>query len=221
LNNRLQTLLNRLPSHFSKDEDSNNYKLLSIIAENSNENRVVYDTVLKYWDVDQAEGIGLDRLGKDEGISRGGMNDEEYRKMIKIQCIVNMSDGDIPTMNLILDAYMEQGFIGLQDGWAEFEPASLLLNISSSATTIPEELIKRIKPAGVRVYVLLNEIVEKIWLLGGTYGWNFNGRICGRFKTASVHAAIGKERLGIRDEPYTFLVSGPTCGRFRAGRSRT
>ena len=28
----------------------------------------------------QAEGYGLDRLGKDEGISRGGWEDEEYRK---------------------------------------------------------------------------------------------------------------------------------------------
>lgn len=71
-NQRLQTLLDRMPRQYPKNEESNNYKLLKIIAENGVENLAIQQTILKYWDVDQSEGYGLDRLGKDEGISRGG-----------------------------------------------------------------------------------------------------------------------------------------------------
>lgn len=205
-----------MPQHFAHDKDSNNYKLLKIIAENSNENRTTYETMLKYWDVDQSEGVALDRLGKDEGIFRGGWADEEYRKMIKIQCILNLSEGDIDTMNQILDAYMEQGFIGLEDGW-DIEPASIIANVDEKATSFPDWLIKRIKPAGVSFYVMFNKLSEFIVINGGTYTWEFNSKITGRFKTASMHAVIGKEYLSIRDESYAFFVPARISGRFRAG----
>lgn len=207
-----------MPQHFAKDENSNNYKLLKIIAQNSEDNRLVYDTIQKFWDVDTAEGVGLDRLGKDEGINRGSWEDEEYRKMIKIQCILNMSDGDIPTMNQILDAYMEMGFIGIQDGFYVLgEPASLIANITNQASSFPEDIGKRIKPAGVRLYVLLNELIEKLLLTGDTYAWQITGHITSRFKTGSKPATIGKEIIGIKDDIYAFETNARVCGRFRAG----
>ncbi|KOY81584.1 hypothetical protein I6G82_08295 [Lysinibacillus macroides] len=216
-NQRLQTLLERMPRQFTRAEDSNNYKLLKIIAENGVENLAIQQTILKYWDVDQAEGYRLDRLGKDEGISRGGWEDEEYRKMIKIQCILNLSEGDLETMNQIMDAYMGNDFIGFEEGWREFEPATLLLNVRASAKIVPLDLVKRMKTAGVGIYIILNELNEFLLLYAGTYAWDFSNRICGRFKTASKPAVIGKEQLSIRDQSYAFLVSARVCGRFRAG----
>lgn len=206
-----------MPQHFAKNENSNNYNLLKIIAQNSEDNRLVYDTILKFWDVDTAIGVGLDRLGKDGGISRGSWDDEEYRKMIKIQCILNLSEGDINTMNQILDVYMEKGFIGLQDGWSDFEPASLIVNLTSNASSFPESIGKRIKSAGVRLYILLNELLEKLLLSGDTYAWQIGGRITSRFKTGSKPAAIGKEIIGIKDDIYAFETKARVCGRFRAG----
>lgn len=206
-----------MPRHFAREEDSNNYKLLKIIAENGVENLAIMQTILKYWDVDQAEGVGLDRLGKDEGISRGGWDDEEYRKMIKIQCILNLSEGDIDTMNQIMDAYMGNDFIGFEEGWREFEPATLLLNIRASAITVPDALIKRMKTAGVGIYILLNELNEFILLYAGTYAWQLNYRICGRFKTAPTHGALGKEILSAKEVAYGFITNTRICGRFRAG----
>ncbi len=216
-NQRLQTLLERMPRHFTRAKDSNNYKLLSIIAENGVENLAIQQTILKYWDVDQAEGFGLDRLGKDEGISRGGWDDEEYRKMIKIQCILNLSEGDIGTMNQIMDAYMGNDFIGFEEGWKEFEPATLLLNIRATAKTIPDTLVKRIKTAGVGIYILLNELNEFILLHAGTYAWQINYKICSRFKTAPTHGALGKEIINVIDGIYGFKNNSRICGRFRAG----
>ncbi|MFJ6210605.1 hypothetical protein [Lysinibacillus sp. NPDC092081] len=219
-NQRLQTLLDRMPRQYARDEDSNNYRLLKIIAENGVENLAIQQTILKYWDVDQAEGYGLDRLGKDEGIARDSWDDEEYRKMIKIQCILNLSEGDLDTMNLIMDAYMDNDFIGFEEGWREFEPATLLLNIRSSAKSIPDTLIKRIKTAGVGIYIFLNELNEFLILHAGTYAWQINYKICGRFKTAKTHGALGNEILRIPSESYGFIMNNRICGRFRAGGVR-
>lgn len=102
--------------------------------------------------------------------------------MIKIQCILNLSEGDIDTMNQIMDAYMSNDFIGFEEGWREFEPATLLLNIRATAKTIPDTLIKRIKTAGVGIYIFLNELNEFILLYAGTYAWQLNYKICGRLK---------------------------------------
>ncbi len=219
-NQRLQTLLERMPRQYARDEDSNNYKLLKIIAENSVENLAIQQTILKFWDVDQAEGYGLDRLGKDAGITRGSWDDEEYRKMIKIQSILNLSEGDIDTMNQIMDAYMGDDFIGFEEGWRDFEPATLLLNIRSSAKTIPDDLIKRIKTAGVGIYVLLNELNEFFLLHAGTYAWEINHKICGRFKTAPTHGTLGKEIVSVINGIYGFDTNTLICGRFRAGGAR-
>lgn len=219
-NQRLQTLLDRMPRQYARDEDSNNYKLLKIIASNSIENLAIQQTILKYWDVDQAEGYGLDRLGKDEGISRGSWDDEEYRKMIKIQCLLNLSEGDIETMNQIMDAYMGHDFIGFEEGWREFEPATLLLNVRASAKTIPDSLIKKIKVAGVGIYIFLNELNELLILHGGTYAWQINNKICGRFKTARTHGALGNEVLIVSNNAYGFIMNNRVCSRFRAGGVR-
>ncbi|QTD40621.1 hypothetical protein [Sporosarcina sp. Te-1] len=116
----LDLLLKRLPSHYNKSTDSNNYKALSLVAKHIEANGNLYKTIQKFWDVDQAEGAGLDRLGKDEGISRGSFDDETYSKMIKIQYIVNMSEGDIESLNAILTAYMGDGFVNIEEGWNSF-----------------------------------------------------------------------------------------------------
>lgn len=170
MNRQLETLLNRLPQHFAREEDSNNYKLLSIIAEQSIESEKVLNTTLQFWDVDQAYGSGLDRLGKDEGINRDGMDDEEFRKMIKIQYILNMSDGDIPTMNLILDAYFGKNFIGLEEGWRVFdEPATLLANLQQIPSNIPYKMLKRLKPAGVGLILGTKQKMDLGLNIGAAY----------------------------------------------------
>lgn len=214
MNNRLQTLLDRLPSHFVKDDDSNNYKLLSIIAENSNENRRIYDTILKFWDMNQSEGVGLDRLGKDEGISRGGMDDEEYRKMIKIQCVVNLSEGDIPTMNIILDAYMGDSFIGFQDGWKAFEPASLLAHIKKVPKHLPINLVKRIKPVGVKIYWILEQIVGAIHLQMISHSFDVMYPICNMFQTDTLPGKLANATIQGSLSQYEFDTYFPICNTF-------
>lgn len=206
MSNRLNTLLERMPSHFAKDEDSNNYKLLKIIADNSFENRAAYDTILKFWDVDQSQGIGLDRLGKNVGISRGSWNDEDYRKMIKIQSILNLSEGDIPTMNHIMDAYMGDSFLGFQDGWKFFGPATLIANIKDASNPLPNDILKKIKSAGVETYWLLNQIMGRITVQAKSHTFVVPYPITNMFTTAEMHGVMAKVNTSIDSQVYTFDV---------------
>jgi len=81
-------------------------------------------------------------------------------------------------------------------------------------------IVERIVPLNIDLMTTILALRDCLMILSGTYGWNFSNRICGRFKTASKPAIIGKEQLSVRDESYTFLVSARTCGQFRAGGSR-
>lgn len=165
----LDTLLNRLPSHFNKSPESNNYKAFQLIAKQIEDSEELYATILKFWDVDQAVGVGLDRLGKDEGISRGSYDDETYRKFIKIEYIVNMSTGDIEIMNTILDAYMGDNFLGLEEGWSKYlgEPASLIANVDVVDSNLPFGLLQRIKPVGVSISVATQRYINSGFNIGG------------------------------------------------------
>lgn len=196
-----------MPSHFAKGENSNNYKLLKIVAENSIENRVVYDTFLKFWDVDQSQGIGLDRLGKNVGISRGNWNDEEYRKMIKIQSILNLSEGNIPTMNLIMEAYMGDAFLGFQDGWKIFEPATLIAYIKDASMPLPNNILKKIKSAGVGTHWLLNQIMGHMTVQAKSHTFEVPYPIANMFTTAEIHGVMAKFNTSINSQAYTFDVN--------------
>ena len=213
MSNRLDALLERMPRHFAREPDTNNYKLLKIIAQHSEDNRTLYDTVLKYWDVDQAEGVGLDRLGKDEGISRGGWDDDEYRKMIKIQCIVNLSEGDIPTMNLILDEYIGDNFVGFQDAYSsDFKyPAKLILWMKNSSKGYSAALLKRIKSAGVGIILATETNPSYIHLIDNTYHYPVIFPRTGEMVFEILDSVLAKLDITLQDSTYHYPVEFDVC----------
>ncbi|MEK5070696.1 DUF2612 domain-containing protein [Sporosarcina sp. FSL K6-1508] len=212
----LDTILKRLPSHYDKNPSSNNYKALSLVAKHIDDSEELYATIQKFWDVDQAVGKGLDRLGKDEGISRGSYDDDTYRKLIKIEFIVNMSEGDGEVMNTILEAYMGDDFLYTEEGWNSFlkEPASLILNISKDAESIPFQLVKRIKPAGVRVYYSAEVDRFTVIVTPKEYTFPIPYPITGTFTTTSIHGVASKATPTIEAKEYTFQVPYPITGTF-------
>lgn len=189
----INTLLNRVPSHFNKSLDSNNYKALSLIANHIKDSETLYSTIQKFWDIDQAKGIGLDRLGKDEGISRGSYDDETYRKFIKIEYIINISDGDIEVINTILDAYMHDNFLGIDEGWNRYigEPASLVVNVDQVSQDLPFDLLKRIKPAGVKISVATQRNIDSGLQIGGVVSeYQVTNILTPEFELEDLHTTI-------------------------------
>lgn len=189
----INTLLNRLPSHFNKQITSNNYKALSLVADYIDDSEALYATIQSFWDVDQAVGVGLDRLGKDEGISRGSYDDETYRKFIKIEYIINVSDGNIEVMNTILDAYLEDNFLGIDEGWNRYlgEPASVVVNVNQVYEDLPYNLLKRIKPAGVKISVATQRDIDLgLNISGAVSEYQITNILTPKFEMPDLHTSI-------------------------------
>ncbi|MEH6943377.1 hypothetical protein [Bacillus sp. JJ722] len=215
----LNQYLERLPSHFYKDKDSNNYKLFQILAEQGESKQTILRIMQQYEDIDQAEGQKLDFHGQDVGCERGNMDDVEYRKRIKIQIIINLSEADIEAINTILTAYMGEDFLRLEEGWSsDFEePASLLFHFSQSTKEIPYQLLRQIKPAGVMIITLINQMLEHLKLSGLSYTFPVKYRITNKFRTAPMPGMKADVPLVVQGNTYDFKVKYPVCGKFSAG----
>lgn len=202
----IDKILNRLPSHFNKSVDSNNYKALSLVADAIDDSEKLYDTILKFWDVDQAVGVGLDRLGEDEGISRGSYDDETYRKMIKVQFVVNMSTGDIESINKVFSFYLGERFIGVDEGWRVFkEPASLVLNAYPPVRGVLS-LGDRLKAAGVKLYISISILEQGFTYYDNSYSYPIYYKTTNDFCGESATGNHNLGGLSFFDDSYSYPV---------------
>lgn len=93
-------MVSMLPDAYVKDKKSNNYKLFEVFA---SEFEKLYQTQLKirqFRSVDEANGATLDLIGANYNVSRGTMNDELYKPMIKGAIARTWCDG---TFNSVLE----------------------------------------------------------------------------------------------------------------------
>ena len=93
-------MVSMLTDAYKKDSKSNNYKLFEVFA---SEFQKLYETQLKvrkFRSVDEAEGKTLDLIGANYNVSRGKMNDELYKPMIKAAIARTWCDG---TFNSVLE----------------------------------------------------------------------------------------------------------------------
>lgn len=89
-----------LPDAYAKGILSNNYKLLLIPEISTSEFKSDVDNCCEIVDIQQATGKTLDLYGEIYGVSRGMMNDNQYRTYILNVAMANRSDG---TINNLLD----------------------------------------------------------------------------------------------------------------------
>lgn len=82
------------------------------------------------------------------------------------------------------------------------------------------QLVERIVPLNIDLMTTILALKECLIIIGGTYAWPINYKICGRFKTAETHGALGNEILVMSNEIYGFIMNNQICNRFRAGGVR-
>jgi len=169
----IEKWIDRLPDHYRKDAQGNVYKFLKIFADKAQEAEDALQTIQDWFDIDQAQGLTLDRIGKDVGQPRFGLNDEDYRKKIKIKIRSNLSGGEIDTLNEISTVLMgENRFDGIQEGWslpADFpigpEPAMLLFTaiVNGSNYGMPMAEMDSVSAGGIKTnWQLLIDAKERI-----------------------------------------------------------
>ena len=106
ITNKIELAKKRLMSQY-KDRPVINMILKVIMEQEQALEDAIYD-VSTLCHLDTAFGIQLDRIGAIPGIKRYGLNDEDYRKRIYAQIVLNCSNGEAETLitalKLIMDA---------------------------------------------------------------------------------------------------------------------
>lgn len=88
--------LSTLPSQFFDSPILR--EVLQIFLEEVQELEDCTQDILEQQSLDNAVGVQLDRLGEHLGKKREGLNDTEYRKILKIQKILNAGEGQFSTV---------------------------------------------------------------------------------------------------------------------------
>lgn len=87
-------LVNNLPDAYSKDEGSNNAKILEIEKRTLDELRESVGALYECLEIEKAYGRTLDLYGEMFGQARGISTDEQYRVLIKNRIVRNFANAD-------------------------------------------------------------------------------------------------------------------------------
>ncbi|MCL2400678.1 MAG: hypothetical protein FWC91_13155 [Defluviitaleaceae bacterium] len=130
----IQHPITHLTHNYRQDKNSNNYKLLDLGHQEHLQIQKTLRLIELWRDMDEAEGLTLDRIGKNVLELREGRNDVEFRKAIKIKIRGNLSVGTIDDLNAIAYALFGGSFRSVDETWHQsqygYEPAGLVLSAS-------------------------------------------------------------------------------------------
>jgi hypothetical protein len=154
----INKLLDKLPDIYNKNEGSNVYNLIKLAADHIEKGEQVLELINDWRDIDQAQGNVLEKIGKEVGQARRGLDDDAYRQRIKIKIRANLSGGEIETLNTICGLLIGERFEGIQEGWTlpldhpiGPKPAMMLLTLRADGINmgIPMAEIGEISAGGV------------------------------------------------------------------------
>ena len=80
-----------------------------------------------------------------------------------------------------------------------------------------QDILEPMVPLNIYMIIAEGILKEMIQAISGSYAWALPTRICGRFKTATTHGALGNEIISVINGTYGFKNNTRFCGRFRAG----
>lgn len=200
----------RLTDNYDKSRDSNISKMLQVMSEEANKSEQSYALMKYLSDIDTATGEALDAKGVNVGLPRGGRVDEDYRRLIKVKTIANLSNGDIPTMNKVLAAFMGGSFIGIEDGFKHTgEYATLFVKVANDTKIIPRDLVEDIKAAGVQVYYMAGAEQSIINIQFNGYSFDVPYKITNTFYTDAVKGAKIALEMALKTKAYNLNVNHP------------
>ncbi|APC65613.1 hypothetical protein AAV35_14225 [Salimicrobium jeotgali] len=156
--NFYKNMISKLTDLFQKDDDSNIAKLFNVVSRQLEDMKQTLETMEEWRDIDQAQGVQLDKLGGEIVQEfRNGQTDEQYRLRIKTKIIANISKGDVETINDVLTTFLGDKFIGVSEMWSlddpiiPPEPAGILIT-TRVQNPFPAGVIGRVTAGGVTIY---------------------------------------------------------------------
>jgi len=156
-------IINGFTDAYQKGKNSNNYKLVNIIAPEFDELRGVIEHMKLYLDFDEATGKTLDKLAKNVNQLRGRVNDIILRTLIRTKIASDMSDGTINTVMKVIGFIISdnEGQVRIEELYndsgtpepAAFRVVAPMENVVMSGITLNQfiQILNAIKAAGVRI----------------------------------------------------------------------
>ena len=104
---------------------------MKLAAFHIQENENLLEKIRDWRDIDQAEGVTLDYIGRNIGQDRDGFDDNLFRVMIKARIIRNNSDGSIPTIIRFISFILgiEKRHILVKEKWLDGDPVGLYIEL--------------------------------------------------------------------------------------------
>jgi hypothetical protein len=144
--------LGRLILYFQKKARMEAYLRACLAPVQTLENLLWSVLELQDADLDNLEGVHLDREGAIIGEARGDRTDAEYRPALRARILINRSDGKLGQLYEILELLIPGNAAKI----STMHPAHILVTLDTEGATTQEEvarLLRQAKPAGVRLDV--------------------------------------------------------------------
>lgn len=124
-------VMNRITDNYNRNENSNISKMMKLAANHIQENEELLQQLSDWRDIDQAEGVTLDYIGRNIGQDRMGFDDLVFRVLLKSRIIRNNSDGSIPTILKFLSFILgvDKQYIKIQEKWKTGKPVGMYIEI--------------------------------------------------------------------------------------------
>ena len=133
-------------------------KLFEIIKEKHLRTREVYNKISLFNDITKSSGYLLDILGQNFGIFRNGLDDEEYKRVIKFETTSFMFLGSPWEIKSVISTFF---YANIKDIFIFEQSGKIIIKVPD---TIDIELLKRklkqIKTAGVGYEVVIEIYIE-------------------------------------------------------------
>lgn len=131
----LSDILNELPAAVKNSSDSNNAKLLSVLADDMVSMQELIDQINLWRDISEAQGAWLDKIGHDWGVSRDGYDDGFYRFLIKTKQLQRQTDGTYSSLIKLIAESLGANYSEINVTPVKDEPNAI------EVTNIPAEYI--------------------------------------------------------------------------------
>lgn len=165
----------KLPDAYAKSIDSNNYKLLQLANLLYTDLKCDLTAILELRNLQNAFGKTLDEYGKMAGLSRNGLNDEQYRIKICNQIGRQRSTGNCNDVIILISQ-----MLGVEiDSFSLTERGNAVISITGLTTNVLEKsgfdikelknIINGVLPIGVQTDDLT---FDGTFELGETYEFN-------------------------------------------------
>ncbi len=131
----LTDMLNEYPAALNNAADSNNAKLLSILADDMVSLQELVDQINLWRDITNAKGGWLDKIGTDWGVARNGFDDDFYRFMIRTKQLQRQVDGSYNSIIKLIAESLGANYSEINVTPVKDEPNAI------EVTNIPAEYI--------------------------------------------------------------------------------